>query len=126
MSKVLKELKYNDSHEWVRVEGDFAYIGITDFAQESLGDVVYVDGGDKDETYKQGDIFGVVESVKAASDLFIPLSGTVVAVNEDILEEPELINEDPYKYWIIKIKHEDLTELDDLLDDQEYLKSTLK
>jgi len=120
MSKILKELKYAKSHEWVKVEGDIATIGITDYAQHSLGSIVYVEGGEVGDTVEQFGEFGAVESVKAASDIMSPVSGEILEVNEEVIDNPELINEDPYANWIIKVKVNDLAELDELLSAEEY------
>lgn len=120
MSKILKELKYAKSHEWVKVEGDIATIGITDYAQHSLGSIVYVEGGEVGDTVEQFGEFGAVESVKAASDIMAPVSGEILEVNEEVIDNPELINEDPYANWIIKVKVNDLAELDELLSAEEY------
>lgn len=120
MSKILKELKYAKSHEWVKVEGDIATIGITDYAQHSLGSIVYVEGGEVGDTVEQFGEFGAVESVKAASDILSPVSGEIVEVNEDVIDNPELLNEDAYENWIIKVKVSDLSELDALLSADEY------
>lgn len=120
MSKILKELKYAKSHEWVKVEGDIATIGITDYAQHSLGSIVYVEGGEVGDTVEQFGEFGAVESVKAASDILSPVSGEIIEVNEDVIDNPELLNEDAYENWIIKVKVSDLEELDNLLDADSY------
>ena len=120
MAKVIEGLYYAKSHEYVRVEGEFGYIGITDFAQEQLGNVVYVDMPEVDDEVEAGEEFGAVESVKAASDLFSPVSGTVVEVNEALEDEPELINKDAFENWIIKVKLSSPEELDDLLDAKAY------
>jgi glycine cleavage system H protein len=120
MSKVLENLKYAKSHEWVKVVGEYAYIGISDYAQNSLGSIVYLEVAEVYDELNQGKNMGVVESVKAASDLFAPLSGTVVEVNEDIVENPEKINEDSYESWMIKIKIKDQSELTKLLDAKGY------
>ncbi|HOH17824.1 MAG TPA: glycine cleavage system protein GcvH [Bacilli bacterium] len=122
MSKVLDNLKYAPTHEWARVEGEFAYIGITDYAQDSLGAIVYVEGGDVGDSVSQFEEFGAVESVKAASDLLSPLSGTIVEINEEVIDEPELINQDPYTHWLIKIEMSDKSEIDNLLDAVSYQK----
>ena len=118
--KVLKDLYYSKEHEWVRMEGDMAYIGISDYAQSELGDIVYVELPEVDEDYEVEESFGVVESVKAVSDLYMPISGTIVEVNEDLEDQPELINEDAYENWIIKVKVADEGELEDLLSGKEY------
>ena len=115
MAKVIEGLYYSESHEYVKVEGDFGYIGITDYAQNALGNVVYVD----DEVTAEED-FGAVESVKAASDLISPVSGTVVEVNEALEDEPELINKDAFENWIIKVQLSDKAELDNLMDAKAY------
>jgi glycine cleavage system H protein len=120
MSKILDNLKYAKTHEWVKVEGEFAFIGITDFAQDTLGSIVYLETGEIGTNLTQGNEFGVVESVKAASDLMTPVSGKIVEVNNDLIDNPEKLNEDPYKNWIIKIAVKDINELDNLLDAQGY------
>ena len=120
MAKVLEGLYYSESHEYVRVEGDFGYIGITDYAQNALGNVVYVDMPDVDDEVTAGEEFGAVESVKAASDLISPVSGVVIEVNEALEDEPELINADAYENWIIKVELSDKSELDNLMDAAAY------
>ena len=120
MAKVIEGLYYAESHEYVRVEGEYGYIGITDYAQHALGDVVYVDMPEVDDEVTAGEEFGAVESVKAASDLFSPVSGTVVEVNEALEDTPELINQDAFGNWIIKVKLSDPSELDNLMDAQAY------
>ncbi len=120
MAKVLEGLYYSESHEYVRVEGDFGFIGITDYAQNALGNVVYVDMPDVDDEVEAGEEFGAVESVKAASDLMSPVSGTVVEVNEALEDSPELINQDAYENWIIKVELSDKSELDNLMDASAY------
>ena len=120
MAKVLEGLYYSESHEYVRVEGDFGYIGITDFAQNALGNVVYVDMPDVDDEVSAGEEFGAVESVKAASDLMSPVTGVVVEVNEALEDQPELINQDAYENWIIKVEISDKSELDSLMDAKAY------
>lgn len=120
-----EELKYTQEHEWVRIEGDTAYIGITDFAQGELGDIVYVDINTIGDEVKQGDIFGSVEAVKTVSDLFMPISGKVLEVNPDIDTNPELVNSDPYgQGWIIKSTITNKAELDSLLTAAQYKDST--
>ena len=116
----MEGLYYSESHEYVRVEGDQAYIGITDFAQNALGNIVYVDMPDIDDELESGDDFGAVESVKAASDLTLPVSGTVIEINEALEDHPELINQDAFANWIIKIKLSDKTELDELMNAKDY------
>jgi len=120
MAKVIEGLYYSESHEYVRVEGDFGFIGITDFAQNALGNVVYVDMPDVDDEVEAGEEFGAVESVKAASDLYSPVSGKVVEVNEALEDQPELINEDAFENWIIKVELCDKSELDALMDAAAY------
>lgn len=120
MSKVIEGLLYTDSHEWVKVEGEYAYIGITDFAQHQLGNIVYVDIPEVGDEIKQGDEFGAVESVKAASDLLSPVSGEIVEVNEKLTDEPELINQDAFDSWMLKVKLSDASELKSLMDSKAY------
>lgn len=120
MSTILEGLRYAESHEWVKAEGEFAYVGITDYAQHALGDIVYVDMPDVDDEVEKGEEFGAVESVKAASDLYSPVSGVVVEVNEELNDTPELINKDAFANWIMKVKLSDPSELDTLLDAQAY------
>lgn len=120
MDKVIEGLYYSESHEYVKVDGDFAFIGITDYAQHALGNVVYVDMPEVDDEVEAGEDFGAVESVKAASDLISPVSGTVVEVNEGLEDKPELINEDAFENWIIKVELSDKTELDSLMDAATY------
>ena len=120
MAKIEKGLYYSESHEYVRVEGDFGFVGITDYAQNALGNVVYVDMPDVDDEVNAGEEFGAVESVKAASDLISPVSGTVVEVNEALEDEPELLNNDAFANWIIKVELTDKAELDDLMDAEAY------
>lgn len=120
MAKFTEGLYYSESHEYVRVEGEFAYIGITDFAQNALGNVVYVDLPEVDDEIEAGEDFGAVESVKAASDLTSPVSGVVVETNEALEDEPELINKDAFANWIMKVKMADTTELDNLMDAKAY------
>ena len=120
MAKVIEGLYYAESHEYVRVEGEYGYIGITDYALDQLGNVVYVDMPEVDDEVTAGEEFGAVESVKAASDLFSPVSGTVVEVNEALEDEPELINKDAFANWIIKVELADKSELDNLMDAKAY------
>ncbi|TDX83920.1 glycine cleavage system protein GcvH [Epilithonimonas xixisoli] len=115
------ELKYTKDHEWVKVEGDVATIGITDYAQGELGDIVFVDVDTVDEDLNEGDVFGSVEAVKTVSDLFLPIPGTVLEVNADLEDQPELLNTDPYgKGWIIKLKVADSADFANLLSAEEY------
>ena len=116
-----KHLKYSREHEWVKVEGNVAQVGITDYAQSELGDVVYVELPEVGTDVEANNTFGVVESVKAVSDLFAPVTGSITEVNPQLEEEPELVNSDPYEDgWMIKIEMNDLSELNDLLDADEY------
>jgi len=121
MTEVIEDLKYTDNHEWVQVDGDKITYGITDYAQEELGDIVYVELPLVDEDIEKGEVMGVVESVKTVSDLHSPVSGTILEVNEELEAAPELINEEPFsKGWIAKIEIDDPSELDDLLSAEEY------
>jgi len=115
------ELKYTKDHEWIKVDGDVATVGITDFAQGELGDIVYVEVETVDETMDKEEVFGTVEAVKTVSDLFLPISGEIIEFNESLEEVPEKVNEDPYgEGWMIRIRISDASELDDLLDAQAY------
>ncbi|MBQ2163484.1 MAG: glycine cleavage system protein GcvH [Muribaculaceae bacterium] len=120
MSKIIDGLYYSESHEYVKVEGNFGYVGITDYAQHELGNVVYVDMPEVDDEVEAGEDFGAVESVKAASDLVCPVSGTVVEVNEALEDEPGLINKDAFENWIIKVELSDTAELEELMDAAAY------
>ncbi len=120
MAKVIEGLYYTESHEYVRIEGEYGYVGITDYAQNALGNVVYVDMPEVDDEVEAGEEFGAVESVKAASDLISPVSGTVVEVNEALEDTPELINQDAFQNWIIKVELSDKDELDNLMDAAAY------
>ena len=120
MAKVIEGLYYSESHEYVKVEGEYGYIGITDYAQHELGNVVYVDMPEVDDEVSAGEEFGAVESVKAASDLNSPLSGTVVEVNSALEDEPELLNSDAFGNWIIKVRIENPDELQSLMSASEY------
>lgn len=124
MATVMEGLYYAESHEYVKVEGEFGYVGITDYAQHELGNVVYVDMPEVDDEVTAGEEFGAVESVKAASDLLSPVSGTVVEVNEELEDQPEKINEDAFGNWIIKVKLSDPSELDNLMDAKAYTEMT--
>ena len=115
------ELKFTKDHEWVRIDGDILTIGITDFAQSELGDIVYVEVDTLDENLKAEEVFGTVEAVKTVSDLFAPVSGEIIEFNESLEDSPEKVNEDPYgEGWMIKLKYENITELDNLLDASDY------
>ena len=120
MANVMEGLYYSESHEYVRVEGEYGYVGITDYAQNALGTVVYVDMPEVDDDVEAGSDFGAVESVKAASDLISPVTGVVVEVNSELEDTPELINNDAFANWIIKVKIADMTELDNLMNAQAY------
>ena len=120
MAKVIEGLYYSESHEYVKIEGEYGYVGITDYAQDQLGNVVYVDMPEVDDEVTAGEEFGAVESVKAASDLISPVSGEVVEVNEALADSPELVNNDPYANWIIKVKLSDPSEVESLMDAAAY------
>lgn len=126
MAKVMEGLRYSESHEYVRVEGNYGFVGITDYAQHALGNVVYVDMPEVGDEVTAGEEFGAVESVKAASDLISPVSGTVVGVNEALEDEPELVNKDAFGNWIIKVELSDASELDALMDAKAYTDYTEK
>ena len=120
-----KELKYTKDHEWIRVDGEHAYIGITDFAQGELGDIVYVEIETLEESVDMGNVFGTIEAVKTVSDLFMPVNGVILEVNEKLESEPELVNNDPYgEGWMVKIKLNDPAQVNDLLDLAAYEKIT--
>ena len=120
MAKVIEGLYYSESHEFVRVDGNVGFVGITDYAQNALGTVVYVDMPDVDDEVEAGEEVGAVESTKAASDLISPVSGTVIEVNEALEDQPELINEDAFENWIIKVELSDKSDLDNLMDATAY------
>ena len=121
------DLKYTKDHEWIRVEGDVAYVGITDFAQSELGEIVYVDITTEGETVKKEEVFGTIEAVKTVSDLFMPATGEVLEVNPELEDAPELVNEDAYgKGWLIKVTVADPAQLDELLSADEYQKLIAK
>ncbi|MBQ4184486.1 MAG: glycine cleavage system protein GcvH [Bacteroidales bacterium] len=120
MSKIVEGLKYSESHEWVKVEGDIAIIGVSDFAQKEMGEITYVDVPEVDDEFEAGEDFGALESVKASSELYCPVSGKVVEVNEELENAPEKVNEDAFAAWIIKIEMSDTSELDALLDAEAY------
>ena len=122
MSKVIEGLLYSETHEWVKIEGDTAIVGVTDFAQKEMGDITYVDIPDEGDEVTKEEEFGALESVKASSDLISPVSGTVVEVNGDLENAPELINQDPYTNWIIKVNMGDPAQVNDLLDAEGYKK----
>ena len=122
MSKIIEGLKYSETHEWVKVEGNVAIVGVSDYAQKEMGDITYVDMPDVDDEVSKDEEFGALESVKAYSDLVSPVSGVVVEKNEALEDAPELINQDPYENWIIKVEMSDASELDALLDAAGYAK----
>ena len=120
MAKTVEGLYYSESHEWVKVDGNVAIVGITDFAQHEMGDLSYVDMPEVDDELEAGDEFGAVESVKAASDLYSPVSGTVIEINEELEDAPELLNEDAFANWIMKMEMKDPSELEKLMDAAAY------
>lgn len=120
MAKVIEGLFYSDEHEWVKVDGNIAYIGISDHAQDALGDLVYADCGVADTVVSAGDAVAVLESVKAASDVYTPVSGTVIKVNSELCDEPEKINADPYGCWLFVVEMSDTSELDGLMSAEAY------
>tara|TARA_B100002051_G_scaffold17898_1_gene14309 strand:+ start:88 stop:462 length:375 start_codon:yes stop_codon:yes gene_type:complete len=114
-------LKYTKDHEWISIDGDYAFVGITNFAQKELGDIVFVEIESLDQEIKSGEVFGSVEAVKTVSDLFMPITGEIIEINQNIIDNPELINSDPYgEGWMIKIKIFDSNEVEDLLDLKSY------
>ena len=119
----LEDLKYTNDHEWVRLKGDIAYVGITNFAQGELGDIVYVEIETLNQKIEKGDVFGTVEAVKTVSDLFMPISGEIIEINQKLESEPQLVNNDPYgEGWMVKIKYDDVSQFDQLLDLNSYEK----
>lgn len=120
MVEIVEGLYYSDDHEWIRVEGNTAYIGIADYAQDKLGDIVFVELPFVEEEYGAGESVGVIESVKAVADLYAPVSGEIVEINEDVQDSPELVNEAPYDTWLIAVEMADEGELDDLMTVEEY------
>jgi glycine cleavage system H protein len=120
MSKVLDGLKYTKQHEWIKIEGDIAIVGITDFAQHSLGDIVYLETKDIGEKVEMGESIGTIESVKAAEDIYSPIGGTIAEKNEELISSPEKINKDPYGSWIIKLKNFNIEDLNQLMTSEEY------
>lgn len=118
--KIVEGLKYSKNHEWVKVEGNLATIGITDYAQHALGDIVFVELPEIGDAIAKEDAFGVVESVKAASDIYLPVSGTVVKINEALVDEPELLNVDAFENWMVCVEMDDPAELDELMSATEY------
>ncbi len=120
MSKIIEGLKYAESHEWVRLEDGVAVIGVTDYAQAEMGDITYIDLPDVDDEFEAGEEFGALESVKASSDLYCPVSGKVVEVNSALEDAPELVNQDAFENWIIKVEMSNMTEYDGLMDAEAY------
>ncbi len=118
--KTLKELFYSNDHEWVKMDGNKAYVGITDFAQHALGDIVFVELPEIDADFTIGDTFGVIESVKAASDMIIPISGRVIEINEAIVDNPVLVNDDCYENWMMLIEINNMEEIDELMNEEQY------
>ena len=119
----LEDLKYTNDHEWIRLKGDIAYVGITNFAQGELGDIVYVEIETLNQKIEHGEVLGTVEAVKTVSDLFMPISGEIIEINEKLESQPELINNDPYgEGWMVKIKYDDRSQFDQLLDLTSYEK----
>ncbi len=117
---VSQDCKYTESHEWIKVEGNVGYVGISDYAQEQLGDIVFVELPEVGDEFSQGDCFAVVDSVKATSDIYMPVDGRIIEVNEALNDSPELLNEDAFANWIVKIEILDETQLDELLDAAAY------
>ena len=123
--EIKEDLKYTKDHEWIRINGDVATVGITDFAQGELGDIVYVEVDTLDETLSKDEVFGTVEAVKTVSDLFLPMSGKIIEFNEALNDNPELVNDSPYgEGWIIKVEVSDVNELEQLLDSKSYSEIT--
>ncbi len=120
--KILEDLLYTEDHEWIKVEGDEATIGLADYAQDALGDIVYVELPEEEDEFDAEEALGAVESVKAASDIFMPVAGEIIEINEELLDAPELLNEDPYENWIVKIEIADKSELDNLMSSEDYKK----
>ncbi len=120
--KVVKGLYYTKDHEWVKVEGDLAYVGVADYAQHHLGDIVYVELPEVDDEIEKEEAFSAIESVKAAADVYMPVSGKVVGVNEELIDDPALLNADPYENWMIKIELSNKAELEELMTSEEYEK----
>ncbi|MFG1482483.1 glycine cleavage system protein GcvH [Halobacteriovorax sp. GFR7] len=120
MTNIPTDLKYTKEHEWAKIEGDILTVGITDFAQNSLGDIVFVELPEVGQEFSKDDTFGVVESIKSASDLYIPVSGTITEINEELPDSPDNLNSEPYESWMIKVKMSNQDELSDLLSNEEY------
>ncbi len=120
--KLPTDLSYSDDHEWAQKSGDTIRIGVSDYAQDQMGDIVYIEMPEVGDTFEKGDEFGTLESVKAVSEVFIPLGGEVVAINEELEDAPERVNSDPYKNWIVEIRPTDPSEFDEMLSHEQYLK----
>ncbi len=120
--KVAKGLFYTEDHEWVKVDGEEALVGIADYAQDALGDIVYAELPEVDDEFDKEEAFSAVESVKAAADIYMPVGGKVIEVNEDILDDPSLLNQDPYENWMVRIEIADKSELDELMSSEDYEK----
>ena len=121
MTKIESDLLYTRDDEWIRMDGDVATVGVTDYAQDSLSDIVYLELPDAGDAYEEGDTFGVIESVKAAADLYMPVSGEITEVNEALVDEPEAVNEDPYgRAWMVRVRLSDKSQLDELMDADAY------
>lgn len=121
MTKIENDLFYTRDDEWIRVDGDEATVGVSDYAQDSLSDIVYLELPSVGESFEEGESFGVIESVKAAADLYMPISGEITAVNEDLMDEPEVVNSDPYgNAWMVRVRMSDKSELDELMDADAY------
>jgi len=119
--RTLKQLFYSNDHEWIKLEGNKAYVGITDYAQHALGDIVFVELPDIDVEFNRGDVFGVIESVKAASDMCIPFSGKIIEINEDIVDNPANVNEDCYESWMIRIEIKNVEDVAELMNEEQYI-----
>jgi glycine cleavage system H protein len=120
--KVVKGLYYTEDHEWIKVDGNEAYVGVADYAQDALGDIVYVELPEVDDEIDKEEAFSAVESVKAAADIYMPVDGKVIEVNEELIDDPALLNQDPYENWMIKIEITNKAQLDDLMTSEEYEK----
>lgn len=120
MTNIPTDLKYTKEHEWAKIEGDIVTVGITDFAQNSLGDIVFVELPEVGQEFSKDDTFGVVESIKSASDLYLPISGVITEINEELPDSPDNLNSDPYESWMVKVKISNQDELTDLLSHEEY------
>ena len=116
------DVKYTKDHEWAKMEDDGVLVGITDYAQDQLGDIVFVEMPSEGDSFEEGEEFGTLESVKAVSEIYLPVGGEILAINEALEDEPEMVNKDPYEAWIVKVKPSDLSELDSLMDKVAYLK----